>query len=110
MRRLFSKFITADPREGVISTYYRLNLKYLEYDLVITLREIRSRTLFALATFEFKAKHGAPPVFVCYPRPVNPGRSMTYMLIVTTGKPGNPVAFFIFVVSGDRLFHTAQVN
>lgn len=32
------------------------------------------------------------------------------MLIVTAGKSGNPVALFIFVVSGDRLFHTAQVN
>lgn len=32
------------------------------------------------------------------------------MLSVTTGKSGNPVVFFIFVVSGNRLFHTAQVN
>jgi len=32
------------------------------------------------------------------------------MLIVTTGKSGNPVVFFIFVISGYRLLHNAQVN
>lgn len=32
------------------------------------------------------------------------------MLIVTTGKSGNPVVFFVFVVSNNWLFHATQVN
>jgi len=30
---------------------------------------------------------------------------MTYMLVMTTGQSGDPVVFFIFVISDYRLFH-----
>jgi len=99
--------MTADPWEGVVSIYYRPKPGYLEYDEIITQSEIWGSPIITLAAIKLKTQHGAPPLLGGYPGPINPRRGMTHMLIVTTGQSGDPVVFFIFVISNDRLLHTA---
>ncbi len=43
------------------------------------------------------------------PRPTREWRLMTYVLSMTTGQIGNPIAVVVLVVSNDRLLHIVMI-
>lgn len=64
-------------------------------------------TLFAL---QLKTQHGCPTFGSHHPWPVHPGRVVAHMLIVATRQLGNPVIFFVLVVTSYRLFHGSSLH
>jgi hypothetical protein len=44
-----------------------------------------------------------------YPRPIGERRLMPYVLSMTTGQIGNPVALLILMIPNDRLLHIVMM-
>ena len=44
-----------------------------------------------------------------HPRAIREGRLMPYVLSMTTGQIGNPIAIVILVISDDRLLHVVMI-
>jgi len=60
------------------------------------------RALFAV---QFPSQVAGAPRCRCHPRPVNPRRVVSNMLIMAASQFRHPVQIFILVVATDRLFH-----
>ncbi len=69
---------------------------------------IGRRALITFPAVQLKPQHRLPAFHCGNPRAIHPRRCVAHVLVVTTGQPGDPVVFLIFVVAGNGLHHTPQ--
>ena len=66
---------------------------------------INGVAVFAFFAVEFVPDHRLAPCETSCPRPHLPRRIMAHVLEMTTRELRNPIQFFVFVESGDRVKH-----
>jgi hypothetical protein len=68
-----------------------------------------SRRFLALLTVQIGAQMLFTPCDGEYPRAIDEGGLMPYVLPMTTGQIGHPIAVFVLVISNDRLLHSTTM-